>query len=108
MAKSKSTPALDGTPTTAERRSAVRSLQKGGGAHLARPQNLLVSDTPRETVERCRRIIDWLAHIEEPFSGEELEAAKADVLHGVVDALKHAETVLFDCGSEAGYLQAQS
>jgi len=59
------------------------------------PSNGLVQDTPAGTIEHCRRIISWLAHIEQPF-GEgadgELGAAQSDILHLVGDALEHAET----------------
>jgi hypothetical protein len=56
------------------------------------PANCLVQDTPANTVQRCRRVIGWLAHIEQPFSDGELDAAAADILHMVTDALEHAET----------------
>jgi hypothetical protein len=55
------------------------------------PVNTLVQSTPANTLERCRGVIRWLAHIEQPFSGEELAAAEADILNLVGDALEHAE-----------------
>jgi hypothetical protein len=55
------------------------------------PINGLIQDTPANTIERCRGVINWLAHIEQPFTGGELAAAEADVLHFVSDALEHAE-----------------
>ncbi len=109
MAKSKSTrspgrkpSAADQPPTPAERRKAIRYLRKhSGGAHVPRPINGLVQDTPAQTLERCRRLVSWLAHIEQPFASGELAAAESDVLHMVVDALEHAEKVLRSVGSVA-------
>jgi hypothetical protein len=108
MAKSKSTrlkarksSAADQPPTPAERRRAIRSLRKDGGAHLARPSNGLIQDTPADTVGRCKSVVDWLAHIEQPFTGGNMAAAEADVLHMVVDALEHAENVIRQVGSLA-------
>jgi hypothetical protein len=108
MAKSKSTrlkarksSAADQPPTPAERRRAIRALRNHGGAHLARPANVLIQDSPAETVERCKCIVDWLAHIEQPFTGGNMVAAEADVLHMVVDALEHAENVIRQVGSLA-------
>jgi hypothetical protein len=82
-------PIYDREPTPAEIRAA-RDQAILQGAH-ARPANRLVDANPANTIENCRRIIDWLAHIEEPFSDGELDVAKADVLHLVVDGLEHVE-----------------
>jgi hypothetical protein len=80
-------------PTPAERREALdKSIEDG--AFAKGPPNRLVHKHPEDTVAACRRVIDWFAHIEEPFHSDELEAAKADVFHTVVDALEHAERVL--------------
>jgi hypothetical protein len=73
-------------------------LRKLGGAHIARPVNSLVQDTPARTIERCKDVINWVAHTERPFRGT---AAEADVLHLVVDALEHAEKVVRSVGSLA-------
>lgn len=92
----------DQPPTLAERRQAIRYLRKhSGGAHIPRPINGLVQDTPAQTLERCRRVVSWLAHIEQPFRSGELDAAEADVLHMVADALDHAEKVVRSVGSVA-------
>ncbi|MFO1465885.1 MAG: hypothetical protein U1F35_05505 [Steroidobacteraceae bacterium] len=96
-----SSPKHDGPPTKAEKRKAVAFLQQSGGAHLPQPKNRLIGDSPADTIERCTRVIDWFAHIEEPFHSDALEAAKADVLHGVVDALGFAERVLRQLGARA-------
>jgi hypothetical protein len=55
------------------------------------PANRLVQDTPANTIGRCRQVITWLACIEKPFSGDEFDAAEADILLAVSDALEHAE-----------------
>jgi hypothetical protein len=68
---------------------------------MARPVNRLVQDTPAQTIDRCRQIVNWLAHIEQPFRGGDLDAAEADVLHMVADALEHAEKVVRSVGSLA-------
>ena len=100
--KARKSLAADQPPTPAERRKAIRYLRKhSGGAHVPRPINGLVQDTPALTLERCRRVISWLAHIEQPFSGGELDAAQSDVLHMVVDALDHAGKVIRSIGSLA-------
>jgi hypothetical protein len=107
MAKSKSTrtrprkSSADQPPTVAERNRAIRQIRKLGGAHMARPANRLVQDTPARTIERCKGIINWLACIERPCSGDDLAAAEADVLHLVFDALEHAEKVVRSAGSLA-------
>jgi hypothetical protein len=108
MAKKKSTrpqvrksSAADQPPTVAERNRAIRHLRKQGGAHIARPTNGLVQDTPAHTIDRCKGVIKWLAHIERPFSGGELDAAEADVLLMVADALEHAEKVVRSVGGMA-------
>jgi len=106
MAKSKSTrtpprkSADDRPSTTAESIAATKKLRKVG-AQPARPANGLIQDTAGATVERCRRIIDWLAHIGQPFSDGELQAAEADVLHLVVDALEHSEKVIHHFGASS-------
>jgi hypothetical protein len=105
MAKSKSrTPASnaqDRKPTVAERDLAIRFLQRQGGAHIPRPPNGLIQDTPASTIDRCRQVVSWLAHIEQPFSGGELDAAQSDVLLMVADALGHAEKVVRSVGAQA-------
>ena len=55
------------------------------------PINVLVQATPANTLEHCRGVIDWLAHIEQPCSNDALSSAEADILHLVSDALEHAE-----------------
>ena len=85
-------------PTFEERREAVRQLRRHGGAHIEIPRNQLVGRSPDDTIARCKNVIDWLAHIEEPFRGEDLEAAKASILHTIADALGHAEMVIRDIG----------
>ena len=85
--------------TTAQHGRAIAFLQKTGGAHVPQPPNGLIGDKPAVTIQRCKQIISFFAHIEEPFHGEELEAAKADILNGVADALEHAERVLRSIGS---------
>lgn len=92
--------APDQPVTVAERNRAIKYLQKQGGPHITRPVNGLVQDSPAQTIERCRGIIDWIAHIEQPFSGGALAAAEADVLHMVVDALEHAEKVVRSVGAQ--------
>jgi hypothetical protein len=100
--KGRKTSAADQPPTPAERRKAIRYLRKhSGGAHVPRPVNGLVQDTPAQTLERCRRVVSWLAHIEQPFASGELDAAESDVLHMVVDALDHAHKVIRSIGSLA-------
>jgi hypothetical protein len=107
MAKAKSTRAqapksqADQRPSAAERNRAIRRLRPLGGAHIKRPANCLVQDTPAHTIERCKGVVNWLAHIEQPFTGGELDAAEADVLRMVADALDHAERVVRDFGSLA-------
>jgi hypothetical protein len=99
--KARKTSADDHVPTPAERNRAIRKLRKLGGAHMVRPANGLVQDTPAHTIDRCKGVIKWLAHIEQPFSGGELDAAEADVLLMVADALEHAEKVVRSVGSMA-------
>jgi hypothetical protein len=105
MAKSKSTrgckPATDRRPTVAERNRAIKALQEHGGAHIPRPANCLIQDTPASTIERCKDVISWLAHIEQPFTGQSLDSAEADILHMVTDALGHAERVVRSVGAKA-------
>lgn len=80
-------------PTSAERRKALdASIQDG--AYAVGPPNRLVKKNPVETVSSCSRIIDFFAHIEEPFHSDALEAAKGDILHLVVDALQHVERTI--------------
>lgn len=98
--KARKSSAADQPPTTAERRKAIRYLRKhGAGAHVARPVNGLIQDSPGHTIERCKRIVSWLAHIQQPFRDAELDAAECDVLHWVADALQHAEKVVLSVGS---------
>jgi hypothetical protein len=99
--KSRKSSADDRPVSAAERNQAIKFLQKHGGAHVPRPINGLIQDTPANTIDRCRQLVNWLAHIERPFSGDELDAAEADVLHFVVDALDHAEKVVRSVGSLA-------
>jgi hypothetical protein len=105
MAKKKSTrgrkSATERPITPAQRDRAIKFLQKQGGAHISRPANGLIQDTPARTIERCKGVISWLAHIEQPFSGGELDAAEADVLLMVADALGHAEKVVRSVGAQA-------
>jgi hypothetical protein len=91
----------DQPPTPAERNRAIRHLRKHGGVHLARPSNGLIQDSPADTVERCKCVVDWLAHIEQPFTGRNMASAEGDVLQMVVDALEHAEKVIREVGSYA-------
>ena len=107
MAKSNSTRAsarnfYDRLPTAAERNRAIKQLQKSGGAHIAKPVNLLVGATPADTLERCTRVINWVAGASETTSSADSDAARTDVLFSVVDALRHAERVLQDIGSLPG------
>jgi hypothetical protein len=84
------------------RRRAIAYLQKNGGPRaFAEPRNRLIGDSTAQTIERCRCIVSWVAHVHEPFHRDELEAAKADILHSVADALAHAEMVLRRIGSAA-------
>jgi hypothetical protein len=104
MAKSNSTRArarnfYGRLPTAAERNRAIKQLQKSGGAHVAKPVNLLVGATPADTLESCRRVIDWVAGASGSTSSADCDLARTDVLFSVVDALRHAETVLRDIGS---------
>jgi hypothetical protein len=107
MAKSKSSrararksAAADQKPTTAERNQAIRYLQKHSrGAHVPRPTNTLVQGTPANTIDRCRRVVGWLAYIDQPFTDTDLGAAQGDVLRMVVDALEHAEKIIRSIGS---------
>jgi hypothetical protein len=107
MANSKSTRTrarkspTDQPPTVAQRNRAIRQLRKSGGAHVPRPPNFLIQDTPAQTIERCKRVVNWLAHISQPLRGGDLDAAEADVLHTVVDALEHAERVVRSIGAQA-------
>lgn len=100
----------DQPPTVAERNQAIRQLRKHGGAHLARPANSLVEDTPANTIGRCKGVIEWLARLErarragilsDPFKGGELGEAATDALFLVGDALEHAEKVIRSIGSLA-------
>jgi hypothetical protein len=104
MAKQKSTrgrkSATDGPVTAAERNRAIKFLRKQGGAHVSRPANGLIQDTPGHTVDRCKAVINWLAHIEQPFHDSGLDAAQADVLLLVVDALDHASRVVHAVGAD--------
>lgn len=93
--------AVDRPVTVAERNRAIKYLQKQGGAHIPRPVNCLVQDAPAATIERCTSVISWLAHVEQPFSGGDLDAAEADVLQMVVDALRHAKKVVRSVGAQA-------
>jgi hypothetical protein len=99
--KARKSSAADQPPTVAERNRAIRKLRPLGGAHITKPSNGLVQDTPAHTIDRCKGVIKWLAHIEQPFTGGELDAAEADVLHMVADALEHAERVVREVGSLA-------
>ena len=100
--KARKPSAGDQPPTLAQRRKAIRYLRKhSGGAHVPRPLNGLVQDTPAHTIERCKDVINWLAHIEQPFASDNLAAAESQVLHMVVDALGHAEKVVRSIGSQA-------
>jgi hypothetical protein len=83
----------------AERNRAIKQLQKLGGAHLMKPVNVVVGGTPADTLEHCRRVIDWVANTSGSTSSADCDAARTDVLYSVVDALRHAETVLRDIGS---------
>jgi len=47
---------------------------------------------PAETITACRRVIDYLAHIEKPFDDEELDVGESYITQVVVDALRHVET----------------
>jgi hypothetical protein len=67
---------------------------------VPRPTNYLIQNTPWHTIERCKGIINWLAHIEQPFTGGELDAAEADVLLLVADALDHAANTIRIVGAE--------
>jgi hypothetical protein len=87
--------------TVAERNQAIKYLQKQGGAHIPTPANCLVQGTPAATIDRCRGVIRWLAYIEQPLIGEEMDAAEADVLLMVSDALEHAEKVVRSVGAHA-------
>ena len=104
MAKKKSTrsskSATDRPVTRAEQIRAIKNLQKHGGAHIPSPANGLIQDTPAATIERCKGVINWLAHIEQPFTGGEMDAAEADVLLMVSDALGHAEKVVRSVGAQ--------
>ena len=108
MAKSNSTRArarnfYDRLPTAAERNRAIRQLQKQGGAHVPRPENLLVGHSPVDTLERCCRVVGWMATtMEDAAPGDDHDAARTDILCTVVDALRHAERVLQDIGSLPG------
>jgi hypothetical protein len=88
--------------TEKERQAAIKQLVKHGGAHLQKPPNRLIGDSPAETVERCKGIVSWFAQIEIEGEGD---WAKINTLHGVVDALEHAETVLRQVGSLADPLK---
>lgn len=91
-------------PTAAERNRAIKYLRKQGGAHVPRPANGLVNDSPAQTIEACMRVVRWFAHIEQPFgegTGGELGAAQADILNMVADALDHAERVVRSVGAQA-------
>lgn len=110
--------AADQKPTVAERNRAIRKLRPLGGAHLARPANSLVEDTPAHTIHRCKGVIECFARLllPDPFSdpgvtidglpfprrpwGESNEPV-ADVLFLVAAALEHAENVLRSVGSMA-------
>jgi hypothetical protein len=104
MAKKKSTrgskSATERPVSRAEQIRAIKYLQKHGGAHIPSPTNGLVQDTPAATIEKCKDVITWLAHIEQPFSGASLDAAEADVLLMVSDALGHAEKVVRSVGAQ--------
>jgi hypothetical protein len=104
MAKSNSTRAhapdfYSRKPTTAERNRAIRQLQKHGGAHAPRPENLLVGHSPVDTLERCSRVVGWMATtMGDAAPGDDHDAARTDVLCTVFDALRHALRVLQDIG----------
>lgn len=105
----------DQPPTVAERNRAIRQLRKHGGAHLARPANSLVEDTPANTIGRCKGVIEQFARLllpdpfrdpgvtidGRPFPVDESNKWATDVLVLVADALAHAETVIRSVGSLA-------
>jgi hypothetical protein len=62
-----------------------------GDRARTRPINRLIGDTPSQTIETCKSVIDWLVHVEKPFADAELDAAEAHILRTVADALAHAE-----------------
>jgi hypothetical protein len=66
------------------------------------PRNALIHNDPCQTIIACRQVIDWLAHIEQPFEGEEMDVAEAYVMRTVVDALGHAELVTSQLWKAAG------
>jgi hypothetical protein len=76
-----------------KRKSALRTEDS-----ILIPRNPLIVDTNVvETIEHCKGVISWLAHIEQPFAGDgELAAAEAHILHMVSDALEFAQAVLED------------
>jgi hypothetical protein len=104
MAKSNSTRAhapdfYSRKPTTAERNRAIKHLQKSGGAHVPRPENLLVGHSPVDTLESCCRVVGWMATtMGDAAPGDDHDAARTDVLCTVGDALRHALRVLRDIG----------
>jgi hypothetical protein len=52
------------------------------------PTNPLVGASDAETERRCRLVLDYLLHIERPFSSPELEEAEALMLAAVQNALQ--------------------
>lgn len=88
--------------TLAKRRAAAAALRRSGPIHRV-PSNRLVGPHPSETISRCTGVIDFLAHIEEPFTDERLDAAKGHILGTVVDALEHAQMILEEIGADPAW-----
>jgi hypothetical protein len=118
MAKSKFRRVRDGgdqPPTAAEMRRVQASLRKTRGAYLARPlpaevsrlaairpENIFLGPNPADTLKRCSRVIKLLTLPVNSalMMATDVQEARVDLFCGVLDALKHAETVLRDVGSE--------
>jgi hypothetical protein len=68
--------------TKAEQRAAIeRSLDLDGGAHITPPANGLVEQgNPRETIDRCRGVIEWMARATVDVSSDDLEMARHRIL----------------------------
>jgi hypothetical protein len=101
--KKRGTDQTERPATPAESLSAVITLIRQNAFQY--PRNPLVEPNPATTINSCRKAIDFLSHIEQPFTGADMDLAEMFIVRMVRDALEHAESVttaLFNAAS-AGY-----
>jgi hypothetical protein len=73
------------------------------------PLNLLVIvDEPARTIARAKRVVAVFATMEESVGGDEIAAAKDDILNMVYEALSYAEDTLRGMGISADGEEVQS